>query len=657
MKDTRTTTTLLLCALAAMLLLPTAAKAQELPELTDSTAILRIDDVDESDHPVITATVTVPRALVGYELGAESFSVTEGGAILPVTVTQLPNDALQVVLVLDASGSMAGSPLAAAKEAALSFVAAMPPGVEIAVVAFGNESVALSGFSTDPEDAVAALDRLTTQGETALYDALVAASVLFPEAEDARRRVVLLSDGGDTVSAASLEQAIVGLLGSGAGFTAVELVSPEQDSAALERLAAAVDGRVVGADDPAALDAIFQTIASDLVNQYKITYEAEAFGFTEVTIGVAAAGVAAATNQAVRYPPAPTPATVPAPSPTPVPTPAIADVPEPVAAQPTARIVVPGPLSDPTNLAIGGALIFLALVLGSQSFRVSQRTVAAVVKRAARKRAHKTGALSGIASRATMLAERTLERSGDRGVGRLLEQAGVRLRTGEFVVLAGSVAMTLLVVATLAFSILVGLALGLATALGFRYSLSWRASRRRRAFADQLGDVLQLISGSIKAGYGLLQALEAAASESLPPTSEELQRLLIETQLGRNLPEALRAMAERVDSEDFRWVVEAIEIQREVGGDLAEILETVAATIRDRAGIRRRIHALSAEGRLSAYILTGLPFVVGAAISFTNPGYMSELTGSVAGRFMIGGGIGLMIVGAAWMRRIVRLVF
>ena len=127
--------------------------------------------------------------------------------------------------------------------------------------------------------------------------------------------------------------------------------------------------------------------------------------------------------------------------------------------------------------------------------------------------------------------------------------------------------------------------------------------------------------------------------------------------LGRDLTEALRALAARVESDDFGWVVDAIEIHRQVGGDLAEILDAVSTTIRDRAQIQRRIKALSAEGRMSAGILLSLPFLVGIAITLTNPEYMSELTGSVVGKVMIATGVFLMFVGTGWMRRIIKLKY
>jgi tight adherence protein B len=132
---------------------------------------------------------------------------------------------------------------------------------------------------------------------------------------------------------------------------------------------------------------------------------------------------------------------------------------------------------------------------------------------------------------------------------------------------------------------------------------------------------------------------------------------VVESHLGRDLGEALRAMADRIGGEDFRWVVDAIEIHREVGGDLAEILQTVAETIRDRGQIRRRVKTLSAEGRLSGIVLMVLPIAVAILVSFTNPTYLTELTGSTAGQLMIAFGLGFMVMGALWIRRIVKIKF
>ncbi|MBT8240545.1 MAG: type II secretion system F family protein, partial [Acidimicrobiia bacterium] len=187
--------------------------------------------------------------------------------------------------------------------------------------------------------------------------------------------------------------------------------------------------------------------------------------------------------------------------------------------------------------------------------------------------------------------------------------------------------------------------------------LSSKANARKALFAEQLGDTLQLMSASMRAGYGLLQAIDAVAEEAPSPTAEEFQRIKIETHLGRDLDVSLKAAAARVDSEDFRWVAEAIEIHRQIGGDLAEILDAVNETIRDRNRIRRRIKSLSAEGRISAVILSLIPIVLVIVIAIINPAYIGELPSTGLGQGLIVGGIIAWTISVFWMRRIVRLQF
>jgi len=190
-----------------------------------------------------------------------------------------------------------------------------------------------------------------------------------------------------------------------------------------------------------------------------------------------------------------------------------------------------------------------------------------------------------------------------------------------------------------------------------RFWVGRKASRRKAAFADQLPDTLNLLAGSLRAGFGLLQGIDVIAAEAPSPSAEEFQRVKVEVHLGRDLDEALRAMAKRVGSEDFEWVAEGIMIHREVGGDISEIIDSVTATIRSRNQIRRRIHALSAEGRISAIILVILPLALAAFITVVNPSYVGELTASPVGRMLIGLGSLGMVAGIVWIRRIIRLEF
>lgn len=258
----------------------------------------------------------------------------------------------------------------------------------------------------------------------------------------------------------------------------------------------------------------------------------------------------------------------------------------------------------------------------------------------------------------TRVATGVAERSGRAEPLRArLEAAGLTLEPGEWIVLelacvvsAGSLAMLLL-------GPIGAVIVGVCTAVGFRVTLTLKTARRRAKFAEQLGDTLLLISSSLRAGYGLLQALDSVAREADAPTSEEFARLIVETRLGRTASEALLAAADRVGNEDFDWVVEAITINREVGGELTGVLDRVGETIRERDRLRRQVRSLSAEGRLSAVFLIALPIVLFLYMQLTNPDYVGLMMRSTVGWLMFGTGIGLLVVGALWMRKLVQVEF
>ena len=184
-----------------------------------------------------------------------------------------------------------------------------------------------------------------------------------------------------------------------------------------------------------------------------------------------------------------------------------------------------------------------------------------------------------------------------------------------------------------------------------------RLQKRRAAFAEQLDGTLQLLAGSMRAGYGLMQSVNTVATEAAAPTAEEFGRIIVETRLGRDLVDSLTALADRMDSEDAHWVAQAIDIQRSVGGDLAQVLDTVSQTIRERNQIRRQVKALSAEGRFSAYILIALPFLIAGFMLLAVPDYLAPLVQTTAGKMALGAGAILMVVGVVWIRRLVRLWF
>jgi tight adherence protein B len=199
---------------------------------------------------------------------------------------------------------------------------------------------------------------------------------------------------------------------------------------------------------------------------------------------------------------------------------------------------------------------------------------------------------------------------------------------------------------------LVGLLIGLAGP--FLY-LVIKESRRTSAFLAQLPDTLQLLAGSLSAGYSLPQAVDAVVQEGNQPIAGEFNRALVESRLGVNVEDALDGIAGRMKSEDFGWVVMAIRIQREVGGNLAEVLKTVAGTLRERERLRRQVQVLSAEGRLSAWILGGLPPVFALYLVLVRRSYIEILYTDPIGIFMLVVMLVQMVVGAFWLSKVVKV--
>ena len=600
---------------------------------------LEVVGVDTATVSAVSVVVAAPAQLAGTFVPADAWVLREDSERRSIAVEPVSNDDLEIALAIDTSGSMLGAPLEAAKAAAVTFIRQMPERSRVALLSFDDQAVVLSPLTSDRELLVGMVQGLQAQGETALDDAVVAAASLFPAGTQARRSLVLLSDGGDTRSTASADVAIAALGAAGATGYVVSLVTPETDATALQTLAERSGGRVVPALDPEAISEVLADVGTSLTNQYRLTFPSEGRGRTVIAISLRDAGIAASAERVIELP------TRPAPN-------------APETARPTLVTAAHESWKVTAGLAAAGVGI-LVLALSFIFFIFAPRQRERRKDRPnLRLRAPRTGALQGISDRAASLAERSLERRG-RGakLNAALEHAGLALRPGEYVVLAVSAAFVGFALSLLVIGVAGALVVAVLVAIGFRLALRWKADRRRSRFADQLVDTLQLLAGSLRAGYGMLQAVDAVAREADSPTAEEFQRLVIETRLGRSVSDALHAMAARVDNDDFEWVEQAVDINREVGGDLTEVLDRVGETIRERDQIRRQVKALSAEGRLSALILIGLPIGMFGFIRVVNPEYIGELTGSSAGIVMIVVGVVLLLLGSIWLRNIVRVRF
>jgi tight adherence protein B len=238
-----------------------------------------------------------------------------------------------------------------------------------------------------------------------------------------------------------------------------------------------------------------------------------------------------------------------------------------------------------------------------------------------------------------------------------LEQAGLRMGQGDFYVLLAVGAFVGALAGFVVGGVLLALLLVLLAPVAGHLALTVLAGKRRAKFDDQLGDTLQLLSGGLRAGHSILRAIDAAGSESQSPTAEEMRRVITETSLGRDLLASLSDTADRMRNEDFVWIAQAIQINREVGGNLAEVLDQVNETIRERSEIKGHIKSLAAEGKFSAYILMAMPIGIVVMLMLVNPGYMNVMFTNPLGWAMMAASVILMTIGGLWMRKIIDLKF
>ena len=236
-----------------------------------------------------------------------------------------------------------------------------------------------------------------------------------------------------------------------------------------------------------------------------------------------------------------------------------------------------------------------------------------------------------------------------------LLRAGITLRSGEFLALCGGQAMMvgLLLMFVGGGRLLPGF-IGAVTGFFFPFLLvRIKTLKRMQAFNSQLGDALILVANSLRTGYSFMQAIDMVAQEMRPPISTEFARTVKEMNLGVTVENALGNLAKRVDSDDLDLVLTSVLIQRQVGGNLSEVLDNIARTIRERVRIRGEIRTLTAQGRISGIIVSLIPFAMSVFIYLINPEYISVLFTHTLGKLMLGAALAGQIIGAMVIRRIV----
>ncbi len=559
------------------------------------------------------------------------------------------------VLAIDNSQSMRGERLEAARSAAATFLSTLPRDVKVGVVTFADIARNEIPPTTDRAAVRTVIANLVLNERvgTALFDGLALAADL--TGDTGARSVLLLTDGDeDGSSKMLLEDAAAAATADDVAVDAVYIGPPDEQPPELTDLMTEAGGQV-RSSDPDDLAMIFEDAAEAIGNQLLIEAElpgdVTGFGNVEVTVK---AGELELTDSAFRSFSVAGPKVPPNTGPVPV--------------QDTAAL----PAISRSGLPVILGVLFLGLLAvlfvalstihrDEKQGRVRRRlSLYTLTGRPAPRHEQTTTALgsSQIARSAVELAGKVVQRRDfEASLALRLDAAGVPLRAAEWMLIQVGVAigasiLLLLVSGGSLLPALLGLIIGLA--LPWAY-LVVKESRRTSAFLAQLPDTLQLVSGSLSAGYSTPQAMDTVVREGQQPITGEFNRALVEARLGVPIEDAMDGIAERMKSKDFAWVVMAIRIQREVGGNLAELLTTVAATLRERERLRRQVSMLSAEGRLSAWILGLLPVAFALYLAMVRPEYLKPLVTDRIGWLLIGVGAALLVVGAAWLRKAIKV--
>ncbi len=604
-------------------------------------------------HQVDARRTDVEVSLVAdsYRIDPTQISVAEAATplepavatdVIDATTANALNRSGEIVFVVDTSTRLAQSDVFGTVKAEITeIVQSLPANVSVGIVSAGNIATTRTELTTDRAEAVEAVDSLQPSEGAALYNGLMRAAEIFTADADTYRTVVVFSGGPDTDSTIEITDAGARLIQRRAQVLSIRYRGGDAE---ISRVIDQTGGLTIAAETPADVPVALERSAAIASNRLVVWFtgltESGRNGTVELSLGTASTTFAYSAGLITDRAPALVP----------------------VAPPEAEGIAI---LQTPTALVAIMLLAFLAVGLGVYSISsiVSARGSSIDGRLAAwgegDELSEDDDALvqTALVKRAVELTENLAEERGFLAkIETLLEKADLPMRPGEFVVaVMGAMVMALMGGIVLRGSIIVGMILmilvGIIALMGTRF----KASRRLKTFESQLPDTLQLLAGTLRAGYSLPQGLDAVSKEISDPMGIELRRAMTEAQLGKEIDEALETVGVRMESPDFAWAVLAIGIQREVGGNLNELLMTVADTMVQRERLKRDVAALTAEGKMSAMILGGLPPALGLIMYVMNPAYISVLWQETMGYIFLGLGFVAALVGLAWMKKVITI--
>jgi len=581
----------------------------------------QLSGVSKVDGHTVRVIVRAPGDLTGLDVQAEL-----GGKTAQVTRLRPlgPRRPLHLVFAVDTSTSMAGPPLAAAAAAGQRLLDAVGSTDKVGLVEFDGSARTVTPLTGNVQAVQAALSTLTTHPGTALYDGIGDAARLTGPADGSRRVVVVLSDGDDTTSATSLDDLTATIAGDGVEVDAVGLTSSGSYTAtALRQIAAATHGAYVPAASISALEPIAARLTQTrLAGEWAVDVALPRSSSRTLTISLHDG--------------------------------------------PPAQVALPAGVAGASISVWSEYGAWIVALLGFAAIMM----LATVVMSAAERRPQAlTARLSPYSSELSKEAAKAHEpaltdmyegletRLGKTRVWgwlhTLAERAGSTVPTGQIVTIIAATALFPAAFGLVTAGPLLALPLLLCGALPVMV-LRFRARRRSTAFEAQLPELLGVWASALRAGRSFAQALDTLVEEAGEPARGEFRRAQKQVRLGVPIEQALDDMSKRLTSESFELVVLTTDVQRRIGGNVAEIFDQVADTVRKRQQFSARVRALVAMGVMSARVLLGMPFALAAILTAINPGYMSPLYETGAGRVLILVALVMMTAGALVLRRMVK---
>ena len=602
-----------------------------------SSAQIVAVDMTGTTQAVVVRTPTAP--------SSPSVSVNEQPATVGgVSLASQSGYKTDNVLVIDTS-SRSATRLPQIRAAALKYVAGMKTGERVALISAGGVPQLEAALTSDPAVLNKAIGKVIPSGGAAVFDAVTIGARLLADQGAPLRSVTVIAASADGGAKTAGSIARADSIDSDVSVNVTVLTSDDFSSAqagGYQTLAKDTGGIFASTGDPDQLTAVMNTAAEASRSLYTIRFETDQ--------------ASAGGNVVVDFGQGPLTAGF---------------VPSTLTVGAALRNTVDNSESGVAFLK-GGRGLAIALVLGAGGAALGAFALGSLLVKD-EDRLHSVLqpysepdaegvegnalAKNALFQRAVELTSNLAERQGVLvKAEKALEQANLPLRAAEALTFyVGIVVSCALLGFLLQRSFLAALIMAAIGALIPPAALNYLAKRRRKAFMMQLPDTLTLLAGTLKAGYSFMQGVEAVSHEVEEPMGAELRRVVTEAQLGRPLEEALDASAERMASADFSWAVMAVRIQREVGGNLAELLMTVAETMTARQRLRGEVSALTAEGRISAIVLGILPVGLGAVLFVLNPEYMNVLLHDTLGRIMLGVACFSALIGFAWMKKIINI--